>query len=92
MAKVGNALVTFAPKLMRLLTIVGTAAMFLVGGGIVVHNVPAIHHFVEPILMDFSGHSFASAVLPILLNGLIGFVAGLLVVGAWTVIEKVRGN
>jgi predicted DNA repair protein MutK len=42
--------------------------------------------------MDFSGHSFATAVLPILLNGLIGFVAGLLVVGAWTVIEKVRGN
>ncbi|MCG9698524.1 DUF808 domain-containing protein [Vibrio natriegens] len=92
MAKVGNALVTFAPKLMRLLTIVGTAAMFLVGGGIIVHNVPAIHHFVEPILMDFSGHSFTTAVLPILLNGLIGFVAGLLVVGAWTVIEKVRGN
>uniref|UniRef100_UPI0004A47F76 DUF808 domain-containing protein n=1 Tax=Vibrio parahaemolyticus TaxID=670 RepID=UPI0004A47F76 len=47
MAKVGSALVAFAPKLMKLLTIVGTAAMFLVGGGIVVHNVPAIHHFVE---------------------------------------------
>ncbi len=92
MATVGNALVTFAPKLMRLLTIVGTVAMFLVGGGIIVHNIPAIHHLVEPIIMDFSGHSFASAVLPVLLNGFIGFVAGLIVVGAWTLVEKIRGK
>ncbi|HFD4004242.1 DUF808 domain-containing protein [Vibrio parahaemolyticus] len=90
MAKVGSALVAFAPKLMKLLTIVGTAAMFLVGGGIVVHNVPAIHHFVEPIIMNFSGHSVATAILPILLNGIIGFVAGLIVVAVWTVVEKLR--
>ncbi|MEK2143243.1 DUF808 domain-containing protein [Vibrio parahaemolyticus] len=92
MAKVGSALVAFAPKLMKLLTIVGTAAMFLVGGGIVVHNVPAIHHFVEPIIMNFSGHSVATAILPIFLNGIIGFVAGLIVVAAWTVVEKLRGK
>ncbi|EHH2483471.1 hypothetical protein CGK41_01440 [Vibrio parahaemolyticus] len=92
MAKVGSALVAFAPKLMKLLTIVGTAAMFLVGGGIVVHNVPAIHHFVEPIIMNFSGHSVATAILPILLNGIIGFVAGLIVVAVWTVLEKLRGK
>ncbi|TON03869.1 DUF808 domain-containing protein [Vibrio parahaemolyticus] len=92
MAKVGSALVAFAPKLMKLLTIVGTAAMFLVGGGIVVHNVPAIHHFVEPIIMNFSGHSVATAILPILLNGIIGFVAGLIVVAVWTVAEKLRGK
>ncbi|WP_394133651.1 DUF808 domain-containing protein [Vibrio parahaemolyticus] len=92
MTKVGSALVAFAPKLMKLLTIVGTAAMFLVGGGIVVHNVPAIHHFVEPIIMNFSGHSVATAILPILLNGIIGFVAGLIVVAVWTVVEKLRGK
>ncbi|EHH1048537.1 DUF808 domain-containing protein [Vibrio parahaemolyticus] len=92
MAKVGSALVAFAPKLMKLLTIVGTAAMFLVGGGIVVHNVPAIHHFVEPIIMNFGGHSVATAILPILLNGIIGFVAGLIVVAVWTVVEKLRGK
>ncbi|ENB2046854.1 TPA: DUF808 domain-containing protein [Vibrio alginolyticus] len=91
-AKVGGALVAFAPKLMKLLTIVGTAAMFLVGGGIVVHNVPAIHHFVEPIIMNFSGHSVATAILPILLNGIIGFVAGLVVVAVWTMVEKLRGQ
>ncbi|WP_440873322.1 DUF808 domain-containing protein [Vibrio diabolicus] len=92
MAKVGSALVAFAPKLMKLLTIVGTAAMFLVGGGIVVHNVPAIHHFVEPIIMNFSGHSVATAILPILLNGIIGFVAGLIVVAVWAAVEKIRGH
>ncbi|MCG6224370.1 DUF808 domain-containing protein [Vibrio diabolicus] len=92
LAKVGSALVAFAPKLMKLLTIVGTAAMFLVGGGIVVHNVPAIHYFVEPIIMNFSGHSVATAILPILLNGIIGFVAGLIVVAVWTAVEKIRGH
>ncbi|MFV8463781.1 DUF808 domain-containing protein [Vibrio campbellii] len=91
-AKLGNGLVSFAPKLMKMLAVVGTAAMFLVGGGIVVHNVPAIHHLIEPIIMDFSGHTIATAVVPTLLNGVIGVVAGLLVVAFWSVIEKVRGK
>ncbi|WP_045381784.1 DUF808 domain-containing protein [Vibrio campbellii] len=91
-AKLGGALVAFAPRLMKMLAIVGTAAMFLVGGGIVVHNVPAIHHLIEPIIMDFRGHTIATAIVPTLLNGVIGVIAGLVVVAAWTVIEKVRGK
>ncbi|WP_399425783.1 DUF808 domain-containing protein [Vibrio campbellii] len=91
-AKLGGALVAFAPKLMKMLAIVGTAAMFLVGGGIVVHNVPAIHHLIEPIIMDFRGHTIATAIVPTLLNGVIGVIAGLVVVAAWTAIEKVRGK
>ncbi|MEZ8153088.1 DUF808 domain-containing protein [Vibrio splendidus] len=90
--QLGNGLVAFAPKLMKTLAVVGTAAMFLVGGGIVVHNVPAIHHLIEPIIMDFSGHSIATAVVPTLLNGVIGVLAGLIVVAVWTVIEKIRGK
>ncbi|MDH5902730.1 DUF808 domain-containing protein [Vibrio splendidus] len=88
--QLGNGLVAFAPKLMKTLAVVGTAAMFLVGGGIVVHNVPAIHHLIEPIIMDFSGHSIATAVVPTLLNGVIGVLAGLSVVAVWTVIGKIR--
>ena len=91
-AKLGGALVAFAPKLMKMLAIVGTAAMFLVGGGIVVHNVPAIHHLIEPIIMDFRGHTIATAIVPTLLNGVIGVIAGLVVVAAWTAVEKVRGK
>lgn len=91
-AKLGGALVAFAPKLMKMLAIVGTAAMFLVGGGIVVHNVPAIHHLIEPIIMDFRGHTIATAIVPTLLNGVIGVIAGLVVVVAWTAVEKARGK
>ena len=91
-SKLGGALVAFAPKLMKMLAIVGTAAMFLVGGGIVVHNVPAIHHLIEPIIMDFRGHTIATAIVPTLLNGVIGVIAGLVVVAAWTAVEKVRGK
>jgi uncharacterized protein len=45
--RIGASLVESAPGLMRGLTLVGTAAMFLVGGGILVHGVPFLHHTVE---------------------------------------------
>ncbi|WKY60255.1 DUF808 domain-containing protein [Vibrio sp. SNU_ST1] len=90
--RLGNGLVAFAPKLMKMLAVVGTAAMFLVGGGIVVHNVPAIHHLIEPIIMDFSGHTIATAVVPTLLNGVVGVLAGLIVVAVWTAIGKIRSK
>ncbi|EKO3495908.1 DUF808 domain-containing protein [Vibrio fluvialis] len=91
-ARLGSALVSFAPKLMKGLTVVGTAAMFLVGGGIVVHNVPVIHHWIEPVLMDLPNLSLVSSLVPALLNGLIGVVAGLVIVAVMEVVHKVRGN
>ncbi|EKO3960500.1 DUF808 domain-containing protein [Vibrio fluvialis] len=91
-ARLGSALVSFAPKLMKGLTVVGTAAMFLVGGGIVVHNVPVIHHWIEPVLMDLPNLSLMSSLVPALLNGLIGVVAGLVIVAVMEVVHKVRGN
>lgn len=92
MAKLGGVLVAFAPKLMKGLTVVGTAAMFLVGGGIVVHNVPFIHHWVEPIIMKLPDLTFVNALVPTLLNGAIGVAAGLIVVAVMEVIHKVRGK
>ncbi|EKO3470906.1 DUF808 domain-containing protein [Vibrio fluvialis] len=91
-ARLGSALVSFAPKLMKGLTVVGTAAMFLVGGGIVVHNVPVIHHWIEPVLMDLPNLSLVSSMVPALLNGLIGIVAGLVIVAVMEFVHKVRGN
>ena len=91
-AWLGKSLITFAPKLMKFLAIVGTAAMFLVGGGIVVHNVPLIHHWVEPIIMKVSYLPLASVFLPAVLNGLIGVVAGAMVLLLWTGIEKLRSR
>jgi uncharacterized protein len=46
---VGRGLLWLAPGLMKFLSIAGTAAMFLVGGGILTHNVAAVHHWVEGI-------------------------------------------
>ena len=92
MAKLGGVLVAFAPKLMKGLTVVGTAAMFLVGGGIVVHNVPFIHHWVEPIIMKLPDLTLVNALVPTLLNGAIGVAAGLIVVAVMEVIHKVRGK
>ncbi len=90
MSVLGKGLITFAPKFMRVLTFVGTLAMFLVGGGIIVHNIPLIHHWVEPIVMELPNHSFSSVLLPGLLNGVIGLVAGLIIVAVVTVVTKLK--
>lgn len=70
----GRLLLATAPKLMKTLSVVGTAAMFLVGGGILVHGIPGgeatVHHLAE------SAGSIGGAVLAPLLNGVIGVVAG----------------
>jgi predicted DNA repair protein MutK len=47
LAALGRGILRAAPWLMKGLSIAGTAAMFLVGGGILVHGVPALHHLVE---------------------------------------------
>ncbi|NIY84928.1 DUF808 domain-containing protein [Vibrio hepatarius] len=87
---IGQGLIAFAPKLMKALTVIGTAAMFLVGGGIVVHNVPMIHHWVEPIIMSIPDISLAQALFPTLMNGLIGAVSGLVVVAIFSIIAKIK--
>jgi predicted DNA repair protein MutK len=46
---VGQFLIWLSPRFMKLLGVLGTTAMFLVGGGIVIHSAPAIHHWVESI-------------------------------------------
>ena len=47
--KVGTWLLNLTPYLMRTLSILGTAAMFLVGGSIIGHGIPALHHLTEPM-------------------------------------------
>lgn len=77
---VGRALLRIAPVLMKTLTIVGTAAMFLVGGGILLHGIPQSHHLVEKV--EAYAHQVAeignilAAIVPTLLNGVFGVIAG----------------
>ena len=87
--KVGKVLFAAAPKLMKFLSIAGTLAMFLVGGGILVHGINFLYHGVEDIA-HLTGifESFTTA----LLNGVIGFIIGAIIVALLTVVGKMRNK
>jgi uncharacterized protein len=87
---VGRGIVSAAPWLMKGLSIAGTAAMFLVGGGILVHGLPFLHHAVEGLVSGLG--TLARAVLPTLLDGLVGIVAGAIVLGTVTLFQRLRGS
>ncbi|KXO08690.1 putative membrane protein [Moritella sp. JT01] len=90
----GNGLLTFAPKLMRSLVVIGTIAMFLVGGSIVIHSIPGTHdviHTLLTILPDALAHNaIVAGVTPVLINGLVGLLAGFIVLMVVTGIQKLR--
>ncbi|MBK6471445.1 MAG: DUF808 domain-containing protein [Betaproteobacteria bacterium] len=84
----GRGIVGAAPWLMKALSVAGTAAMFLVGGGILVHGVPVVAHAIETAVQPLPG--LAQALLPALANGLLGVVAGALVLGAVMLFKRAR--
>jgi predicted DNA repair protein MutK len=79
----GRAIVRAAPWLMKFLSVAGTAAMFLVGGGILVHGVPPLHHAIEGMVAGTGGK-----VVSFLADGLIGVLAGGVVLAAVTAGQK----
>lgn len=83
----GRAIIALAPMLMKLLSVVGTLAMFLVGGGILAHGISVLHHGIEH-LGNLTG-AF-SGLTTNLLNGLTGLVAGLIVLAVVHWLEKMR--
>jgi predicted DNA repair protein MutK len=89
---VGRGLLAFAPKLMKTLAVVGTAAMFLVGGGIMVHGIGPLHHGVEAIVASLSGAgALVQLLVPLLGDALVGVVTGALVLLGVMAVQKVRG-
>ena len=79
----GELIVRAAPGMMKALSIIGTAAMFLVGGGILTHGIPWAHHGIEQ-LAGMAGAvpgmgGLLQVVAPAGLNGLVGVVAGAVV-------------
>jgi len=85
----GRAILWAAPFLMKTLSVLGTAAMFLVGGGIVTHGISAVHHWIEHTSAAAGG--FGAAVLPTVFNGLFGVVAGAVVLALVMGVKKLRG-
>ncbi len=83
----GRGLLVFAPWLMKALSVLGTAAMFLVGGGILLHGVPALGHAVEHWA---EGLAFGGALVGNLAGGLAGLAAGALLVGVLQAVRKFR--
>jgi predicted DNA repair protein MutK len=74
---VGRGLLLTAPYLMKSLSILGTAAMFMVGGGILTHGVHAVQLWIEQLAHSVAANSgLLAALLPTLLNAVAGIIAG----------------
>lgn len=90
----GNGLLTFAPKLMRSLVVIGTIAMFLVGGSIVIHSIPGSHAVIHTLLTmlpdALAYNTIVTGVTAVLIDGLVGLLAGFIVLMVVTGIQKIR--
>jgi predicted DNA repair protein MutK len=82
---IGAGILRGAPWLMKFLSIAGTAAMFLVGGGILVHGVPVLAHFMEPYAQGALG-----TLLSLLFDAAAGIVAGIAVLLVVTLASRLR--
>ncbi|MFT5419775.1 MAG: putative DNA repair protein MutK [Candidatus Endobugula sp.] len=83
----GFGLLQLVPYLMKSLSIIGTAAMFLVGGGIISHGVPALHHLALIAMQSIENmHPIVTNTSPLLFDACTGIIAGLMV---WFIIDIV---
>jgi predicted DNA repair protein MutK len=87
----GGLLLLAAPLLMKLLSVVGTAAMFLVGGGIIVHGWPWLHHRIESLVQLLDGHALSgplTTMASLTADALSGVAAGAVALIAVTIVKK----
>jgi predicted DNA repair protein MutK len=88
--RVGQGVLKAAPYLMKGLSVVGTAAMFLVGGGILTHGMPGAHHVLEPL--SLSAGVTLQPVLTLLLDAAVGILAGAVVLAGVTGVPRLFGK
>jgi len=92
--KAGQVCLLGAPYLMKLLSIAGTVAMFMVGGGILTHGIPEAHHFIEHLAKSTNAVPGIGGALEALtsssLNALAGVVSGALALGGMSVAERIK--
>ena len=87
---VGRFILWGAPYLMKGLSVVGTAAMFLVGGQILVHGIGPVHHWFEHGVASWGG--LGKSLAEMLFNGLFGVAAGAVVLAIVHPLMKLRGK
>ena len=83
--RIGGGILRAAPYMMKSLSVIGTAAMFMVGGGILTHGVPVVHHWIEGVSQSTGGLAW---LMPTLLNAVAGIVAGAVVLAVVSVVGK----
>ncbi|MBI3146445.1 MAG: DUF808 domain-containing protein [Pseudogulbenkiania sp.] len=90
----GRVLMNAAPYLMKFLSVAGTVAMFMVGGGILTHGIPAAHHLTEALSASLGG--VLARVVPSVLDVIVGVIAGAVVLAVVTMssrlVSGLRGN
>ena len=88
----GRAILFAAPWLMKALSVAGTAAMFLVGGGILVHGLTPLRHLYEAAAQLAGGMAGVADALafvtPLLIDLLVGLLAGALALAAVAFVGK----
>ncbi|HAT8579826.1 TPA: DUF808 family protein [Legionella pneumophila] len=80
--QIGILLIGAAPVLMKMLSLAGTIAMFLVGGGIITHQIPAIHHYTENL----------SSIMSIGVDFFIGIISGAISAAAYFTFNKMKSK
>ncbi len=86
---IGKGLLLTAPKLMKALTVIGTAAMFLVGGGILTHGLPPVHHAIEAMAEMASPLGW---LVSMLLDAVVGMIGGAITLGVVKVGGRLFGS
>lgn len=93
---IGVFLLRITPYLMKALAIGGTIAMFLVGGGIIAHGLPFLHHFIEHAAASVQHVAgiggILHALIPALLQMVTGVVVGALVLLGVMLVQRIRGK
>ncbi|MBV4454644.1 MULTISPECIES: DUF808 domain-containing protein [Pseudomonas] len=82
---IGGGILWAAPYMMKSLSVIGTAAMFMVGGGILTHGVPVVHHWIETVSQSAGAMAW---LVPTLLNAVAGIIAGAVVLLGVVVVSK----
>ncbi|MFN3356646.1 MAG: DUF808 domain-containing protein [Pseudomonas sp.] len=83
---IGGGILRAAPYMMKSLSVIGTAAMFMVGGGILTHGVPVVHHWIETVSQSAGAVAW---LMPTVLNAVAGIIAGAVVLAVVSGVGKV---
>jgi predicted DNA repair protein MutK len=93
---IGNLLLAAAPRLMKSLSVIGTVAMFMVGGGIIGHAFEPLHHLAESAAHAVAGvpvlGRLLAAVTPTVIDAVAGVIVGAVVLLGVTLVQRLRGK